>query len=165
LVAFFICYWLLLRGGIVQSVPCTAAIFWSILRPHLTSNHSWFIHQRSLAKQTPCSGTGRNVLEFTRRSICHSPQGSLTCPKILRHGADGFTPPPKEVVLLIFIARPSTCLMLLKYINYTNYAVYFASTALGGRLYTVNYDRLSFTLVHHAAILWLITARTKIPTL
>jgi hypothetical protein len=29
---------------------------------------------------------------------------SLTFGKILRHGADGFTSPPKEVVLRIFIA-------------------------------------------------------------
>jgi hypothetical protein len=26
-------YWLLLLGGIVQSVPCTAAIYWSIVLP------------------------------------------------------------------------------------------------------------------------------------
>jgi hypothetical protein len=41
-------YWLLLPSGIVQSVPYTAAIFWFILLPHLSSNHSWFIHQRSI---------------------------------------------------------------------------------------------------------------------
>jgi hypothetical protein len=34
---------------------------------------------------------------------CHTPQGSLTCHKILQHGADGFTSPPKDVVLQIFI--------------------------------------------------------------
>jgi hypothetical protein len=33
----------------------------------------------------------------------HTSQGSLTCHKILRHGTDGFTSPPKEVVLQIFI--------------------------------------------------------------
>jgi hypothetical protein len=36
-------YWLLLRDGIIQSVPCTAAIFWFVC-PHPSSNHSWFIH-------------------------------------------------------------------------------------------------------------------------
>jgi hypothetical protein len=36
--------------------------------------------------------------------LCHTPQGSLTCLKISRHGADDFTFPPKEVVLPIFIA-------------------------------------------------------------
>jgi hypothetical protein len=42
-------YCLLLRGGIVQSVPCTAAIFWFTVRPHVSSNHSWLIHQSTLA--------------------------------------------------------------------------------------------------------------------
>jgi hypothetical protein len=40
-------YWLLLRGGIVQSVSSTASIFWSIVSPSLSSNHSWFIHWSS----------------------------------------------------------------------------------------------------------------------
>jgi hypothetical protein len=31
-------------------------------------------------------------------------KGSLTCRKLLRHGADGFTSHPKEVVLRIFLA-------------------------------------------------------------
>jgi hypothetical protein len=30
--------------------------------------------------------------------LCYTPHGFFTC-KILRHGADGFTSPPKEVVL------------------------------------------------------------------
>jgi hypothetical protein len=29
-----------LRGGIAQSVPCTVAIFLSIVRPHLSTNRS-----------------------------------------------------------------------------------------------------------------------------
>jgi hypothetical protein len=41
--------WLLLRSGIVKSVPCTATIFRSIVLPHPSSNHSLFIHQCSLA--------------------------------------------------------------------------------------------------------------------
>jgi hypothetical protein len=36
--------------------------------------------------------------------ICHISRGSLTFYKILRHGADGFTSPPNEGVLRIFIA-------------------------------------------------------------
>jgi hypothetical protein len=36
--------------------------------------------------------------------LFHSSKGSLTCRKILRHQADGFTSPPKEAVLRIFIA-------------------------------------------------------------
>jgi hypothetical protein len=43
------CCWLLLRGGIVKSVPWTAVIFWSVVHPCLSSNHSWFIYQSSLA--------------------------------------------------------------------------------------------------------------------
>lgn len=42
-------HWLLLRGEVLQSVPWTAAIYWCIMRPHLSSNHSCFIHQSSLA--------------------------------------------------------------------------------------------------------------------
>jgi hypothetical protein len=34
--------------------------------------------------------------------------GSLTCRKILRHGADGFTSSPKELVLRIFIDLKNT---------------------------------------------------------
>jgi hypothetical protein len=41
-------YWLLLRDDTVQSVSCTATIFWAIVHPHLISNHSWFIQQISL---------------------------------------------------------------------------------------------------------------------
>jgi hypothetical protein len=33
--------------------------------------------------------------------LFHSSKGPLTCRKILRHGAYGFTSPPKEVVLRI----------------------------------------------------------------
>jgi hypothetical protein len=36
--------------------------------------------------------------------LYHTPQGFLTCRKILRHRSDGFTSPPKEGVLRIFIA-------------------------------------------------------------
>jgi hypothetical protein len=32
-----------------------------------------------------------------------TPQGYVTCSKILRHAANGFISPPKEVVLRIFI--------------------------------------------------------------
>jgi hypothetical protein len=36
--------------------------------------------------------------------LFHTPQGYLTCRKIFRHRADGFTSPPKEVTVQIFIA-------------------------------------------------------------
>jgi hypothetical protein len=39
--------------------------------------------------------------------LCHAPQGSLTCRKTLRHGADGFNCPQKEVVLRTSFALKS----------------------------------------------------------
>jgi hypothetical protein len=36
--------------------------------------------------------------------LLHASQNSLTCRNILRHGADGFTSPPKEGEIQIFIA-------------------------------------------------------------
>jgi hypothetical protein len=46
--SWLVSYWLLLQEVIIQSVPRTATIFWSIVRPHMSSNHSWFIHQSSM---------------------------------------------------------------------------------------------------------------------
>jgi hypothetical protein len=45
----------------------------------------------------------RNILILPAKYLCHTLQWSLTCRKILRHRADGFISPPKEVVLRIFI--------------------------------------------------------------
>jgi hypothetical protein len=48
-------YWLLLVGGVEQSVPNTAAIFWTIVHPHLSSNtpdssiSALWLYQRHLA--------------------------------------------------------------------------------------------------------------------
>jgi hypothetical protein len=39
---------------------------------------------------------------FPTKYLINTPQGSLTCRKILRYGADGFTSPPKETMLRIF---------------------------------------------------------------
>jgi hypothetical protein len=98
------------KGDIVQSVPCTAAI----VRTHLSSNHSWFIPQFSLvAAETPNSETGRNWARNGRWilpiSISFVSQGIfITCRNFLRHRVDGFTVPPKELVLWIFIALRNT---------------------------------------------------------
>jgi hypothetical protein len=56
-------YWILLESIIVQSVPCTAAIFWSIFSSHLSPNHSWFIHQSCLAipAETPSIEGGKKL--------------------------------------------------------------------------------------------------------
>jgi hypothetical protein len=45
------------------------------------------------------------MMNFTDEYVFHTSQGSLTCRKILQHGADSFTSPPKGVKLRIFIAR------------------------------------------------------------
>jgi hypothetical protein len=42
--------------------------------------------------------------EYSSEYLFHTSKGSLTCHKILQHGTDGFTPPPKEGVLRISIA-------------------------------------------------------------
>jgi hypothetical protein len=46
--------------------------------------------------------------EFCLQITSFIPQGILTCRKILRHGTADFTSPPKEVMLLIFIALKSS---------------------------------------------------------
>jgi hypothetical protein len=109
-------YRLQLMSGIVQRVPCTADIFCSILHHHLSYSHSWFIHQSSrVATETSSSKAGiwREIsVYFIGRYLCHTPLRYSTCRKILRHGADGFTSPPKEVVLLICMTLKIHCLRL-----------------------------------------------------
>jgi hypothetical protein len=79
--------------------------------PNLSSNHSRFIRQNSLLwlqhrhLVAERGETGREMAaEFCPSASLSYLKVSLTCLKILRHGADGFTSPPKEVVLRIFIA-------------------------------------------------------------
>jgi hypothetical protein len=95
-------YWLLLRGGIVQSALCIAAIFWYIVRSHLRFNHSWFIHrvlwqtqtEHLVAKQG--KAWRKSSLILPAKYLCHTSQESLTCHKILRHVYQVLTSPPKE---------------------------------------------------------------------
>jgi hypothetical protein len=101
-------------GWYRKKYPTHCDHFLCIVCPHLNSNHSWFLHQYYLANTiTDTSSEAesilvRNVREFCWRSISfHTPQGCLTYHKILRHGADGFTCLPKEVVLRILIAFKS----------------------------------------------------------
>jgi hypothetical protein len=70
---------------------------------------SSFDHQRPLeiltshlvAKQEELA---KKIINFAfAKYLFHTSKRSLTCRKILRHGADGFTSPPKEGVLRIFI--------------------------------------------------------------
>jgi hypothetical protein len=103
------CYSLLLQGGIVQSVPCTAAIFWSTVLRDLSSNHHVISSTSALLLQrrhlVVKQGVGEKCPWIHRTQyICTTLQGSLKYRKIIRHGADGFTSPLKEGVLRIFIA-------------------------------------------------------------
>jgi hypothetical protein len=52
----------------------------------------------------------KEIMNLALRSIfIHTSKGCLTCRKILQHGADGFTSPPKKGLLRIFIAlNPSS---------------------------------------------------------
>jgi hypothetical protein len=109
-------YRLLLWGGIVQSVPCNCDHF-CIALPILSSNNFRFINQSSLYRKQQRrlaarrGETGRGMAaECCLRSISSYLQWYLTCRKIIRHGVDGFTSPPKELVLRIFIAIINTSL-------------------------------------------------------
>jgi hypothetical protein len=72
--------------------------------------NSWFIYQSSLEivqgshlaanQEEPA----KEIMNFALGSLFHTWKGSLTCRKILRHGADGFTSPSNEGVLRTFIA-------------------------------------------------------------
>jgi hypothetical protein len=95
-------------GGIIQRVPCTAAIFWSIVRPHLISNHSWLIHQNSLvAAEIPSSKTGScweislNLADVV--SLSYS-KGMFNIPWNLTTWGRRLYFPPKEGVTRIFVA-------------------------------------------------------------
>jgi hypothetical protein len=104
-------YWLLLRSGIVQSVPCTTAIYWSIEHLNLSSNRSLFIHQTSLLwlQQTHLVVNQEKTDEkwgwiLSTKYFFHTSHGYSVCRKGLRHGADGFNYAPEEVMLWIFTA-------------------------------------------------------------
>jgi hypothetical protein len=77
-------YLLPLRGDTVQSAPCTAAIFWTNVCPHLSSNNSWFIHQSCLKNYQQrhlVAKQGESYREcpliLSKKYLCHTPQGSL----------------------------------------------------------------------------------------
>jgi hypothetical protein len=72
--------------------------------------HSFPVHAPEfsalVATETPSSEAGRNDDKMPLNFVCQylsCVKGFLTHRKLLRHGANGFTFPPKEVVLLIFI--------------------------------------------------------------
>jgi hypothetical protein len=95
--------------------PMHCGHLWSTVHPHLSSNHSSFIQQSSLAI------TNRHLVakqeKFGEKWLCILPtkylfshlQGTLPCYKSLPHGTDDFTFPPKELVLRISIALKNHC--------------------------------------------------------
>jgi hypothetical protein len=107
-------YRLLLRDGIVRSDPCYFEHFLICCAPHLGSNIFRLIHETSLLwlqqrhLVVKREETGWEMVAELCLSV--SPfylKGSLTLVtyrRILRHGANGFTFPPKQVLLRIFIA-------------------------------------------------------------
>jgi hypothetical protein len=71
--------------------------------PDSSTRALWHSHQQShvVAKQ---EGLAKEVMKCCiMKYLFHTWKGSLTCRKMLRHGADGFTSPPKEGMLQIFI--------------------------------------------------------------
>jgi hypothetical protein len=107
------CSWRLSTGYwlILESVSCYCDHFLIYCASNLSSNHLQFIHQsyplwlqqRHLVAKW--GETGRKMsAEFCLSVSVSYLKGSLTCHKILQHGADGFISPPKEVMLWIFIA-------------------------------------------------------------
>jgi hypothetical protein len=77
---------------------------------YIDRGNSWFVRQSSLAtlqeesSSSKAGGTDNGNYEFgLTKYLCSYFQKILTCLKILRHGADGFTFPPKEVVLRILL--------------------------------------------------------------
>jgi hypothetical protein len=89
----------------MKSVLWTAAISWCTERPTQVliipdsfTRALWLQQRYPVAKQ----GVGEECLSILpTKYLCHTPQGSLTCRKILRHGADGFISAVDKVVLRI----------------------------------------------------------------
>jgi hypothetical protein len=88
---------LLLRDGIVQSVPCTATIcpctvlpIWVLIIHNSSTRFIWQV------PETPSGKAGRKLpkksVNFSVEYLFHTTQGSLTFRKILRHGAYDLLP-------------------------------------------------------------------------
>jgi hypothetical protein len=76
------------------------APIWVLIIPDYTTRADKYQQKHLVSKQ----GVGdKSPWIVPTKYLCHTPQGSLTCRKILRRGANGFISPPKEVVLWAFI--------------------------------------------------------------
>jgi hypothetical protein len=85
---------------------------WSILiRPRELSDHIW--PAESSNSETGETSRINDRLILPTNHLFHTRRVYLICRKIFQHGADGFTSPPKEGELRIFIAfknpSPSAC--------------------------------------------------------
>jgi hypothetical protein len=97
-----------------QQAYCSSLRWYMNIENHggmiLSGEVSWFIHQSSLvilpteSYRVKQEELAKENVNFALRSIFHISKGSLTCCKILWHGTDSFTTPPKECMLWIFIA-------------------------------------------------------------
>jgi hypothetical protein len=102
----YCCYGL---GDIVQSVQCTEAIsdllcfhIWTLIISDESTRALWKIPAETHGSEAFEKHYVKCPLILPAKYLCHTSQGSLTCHKILRHGADSFTSSPKEVILRIF---------------------------------------------------------------
>jgi hypothetical protein len=98
----FLSYLLLLRSGIVKSVPCNFDYFlivlpiWILIIPYSSTRVLCPCCSKHLVGKR--GETGREMAaEFCPSVSLLYPRRSLTCRTIL-HGADGFTSPPKKIV-------------------------------------------------------------------
>jgi hypothetical protein len=81
------------------------------LWPFLNYCASHSNHSRKLLAETSSREAGETWREMVKFYLQYSSfifVSFLTCPKILRHGTDCFTSPPKEVVLRISITLKNT---------------------------------------------------------
>jgi hypothetical protein len=84
-------------------------LFWVLIIPDWSTELSGIYKQRHLVpNREKISEKWQWILPT--KYLFHGPQGSLTCRKIFEHGNDGFTAPPNEVVMRIFIALKSIAL-------------------------------------------------------
>jgi hypothetical protein len=94
-----------LQGGISQGVPYLATITDLFVLPHLSSDHSLFIHQCCLvAAETSNSEAGElsdKCPRILRTKYLFHTVWILTSHKKLQHGTDSFTSPLREVILWI----------------------------------------------------------------
>jgi hypothetical protein len=99
-------YWVVSHKTSHTLRPCLIyCVFpvWHIIIPDSSTRALW---QQPVKMCSSKEGENwREMSEFCLRGISfRTLPGYLTCRKILRHGTDGFTSPPKEVAPLNFIA-------------------------------------------------------------